>query len=881
MRRAWIASLMWLVACGDDARAPTDSGPGDSGADVDASEPGDARDDDDGAEPEDAGTCRVSEDAGVLPAPAGRCTVALDEVEAHKPVGDDGESGFIVVGGRRVSRVGRTLPLPGFPLSVLPIPRTSFAVVSDGGVRDEVLSVVDLTRMEVVSQVRFTRRTRDATYGALFVGLAASSDGTRLFASGGGAGNLLVYTITAEGALVRDDARSTHFPDPDGSDSEYLSGLAYVEPSATVVFASMFRDEVVVWDVEAARELRRIALPEGALPYAVETDARGERVYVTGWASAAVYVIDPGSGTVLDTIDVGKNPEGLALSPDGTHLAVAASDGDSIAILDTTTRTTVVTIPIVGETAPRGSSPAEVAWSADGSRLFAACAGDNAIDVFDLADGGVRATHVGRIPTTWYPTDVAVLADGRVLALTGKHESTGPNDDPDEIDITDLIGGSLTLHERPDDASLSAWESEVAANNRRPMAFAAVECPDGASYDFPIPRPGEGPSRLIEHVVVIVRENKTYDAYFGDLRRADGAPHGNGEPALTLLNPAEMDVVLPNTRRLGLEFGLLDNFYSSGEQSTQGHFWTAFGRTTDFMERTYPTTQGRGYWVVPPGGILRDVGFPEEGSIFRWLERNGIDYQNYNELVASSDGATEPRIPGTFGNGPSESRDIERARWVGQRWVDECRMPAVSYLLLGNDHTFGGDPGQQTPRSMIADNDEAVGFVVDELSHSVHWPSTVIFVIEDDPQQGGDHVDNHRSPAFVVSPWVRRGHVSSVHHSEPSIWRTVQLILGIEEPPNATVEASAPVLDVFTSSPDFRPWSYTPRRWPEETNPEGTPFAIRSQAMDFSVVDRAEGLSRLLWEMLRGTRPPWPGGDADEDGDHDEPRRPRARDDDD
>ncbi|MCC7536791.1 MAG: bifunctional YncE family protein/alkaline phosphatase family protein [Deltaproteobacteria bacterium] len=847
-----------LAGCGGRAElVPDGAGPS----------PRDAAPDDDAAERDagardggpDATTCHAPPDAEPPEVPAGRCDVRVAPERAHLPVGPDGDDGFIVVGGRRTSRVGRTLRLPGLPMSLLAVPGTSLVVVSDGGVADEQLSVIDVDRLEVVASVRFASRESDPAFGAIFYGLAASSDARRLVVSGGGSGELIVYDMAVDGALTRDRARSAHFGDMEGlRPNEYLAGLAYLEASATVVVASMLSHELFVWDVEGAREVRRIAMPTDSYPYAVVASADGERVYVTGWGSSAVYVVDPSTGTVEDTIAVGKNPQGMALSPDGGHLAVASSDGDSVALVDTTLRTVVTTAPVSGDSTLRGTSPVEPAWRADGRRLFVASAGDNAIDVLDFDPVRGSASEAGRIPTMWYPTDVIALPDGRVVFLNGKHEGTGANLAPDEDDITDLIGGSITVLDAPGDDALDAWDVEVAANNARPAGFASVECPAGAAYDFPIPRPGDGPSTLIEHVIVVIRENKTYDAYLGDLRRDDGTPHGNGDPDLTLFPGDQIEQVIPNTRRLALDFANLDNFFSSGEQSIQGHIWTAFGRTTDFVERTYPTSWGRGYWGIPPQGVLAPIGFPEEGSIFRWLEQNGIEFQNYNEVIAAGEGPPDSRIPGSIANYLANVPDVEKARFLGGRWLDECRMPALSYVLLPNDHTFGGQAGKPTPRSMIADNDEGVGLLVDLVSHSTYWPRTAIFVIEDDPQQGGDHVDNHRSPALVISPWVRRGYVSSVHYSEPSVWRTVQLVLGIERAPNASVEAAAPMLDMFTGTPDFTPYDYIPRRWPVETNPEGTRFAILSAEMDFEEVDQAEGLSRLLWEMLRGAPPPWP-----------------------
>jgi hypothetical protein len=203
--------------------------------------------------------------------------------------------------------------------------------------------------------------------------------------------------------------------------------------------------------------------------------------------------------------------------------------------------------------------------------------------------------------------------------------------------------------------------------------------------------------------------------------------------------------------------------------------------------------------------------------------------------------------------------DVEKAAYVAEQVLESCELSTFSYVLMPNDHTLGLDPGERTPASMIADNDEGVGRLIDAISHSTFWPRTVIFVIEDDPQAGGDHVDNHRSPLLVVSPWVKRGYVSSVHFDEASIYRTIQLILGLEEPNSATWLHAAPLFDMFTSTPDYAPYDHIPRRWPEELNPDdGSRDALISASYDWSEPDNQPGLARILWRHFRGTEPPWP-----------------------
>ncbi|MCB9601794.1 MAG: bifunctional YncE family protein/alkaline phosphatase family protein [Sandaracinus sp.] len=806
--------------------------------------------------PEDGGGADAGPECRreTFPAPTtGRCeAVIVDDLDDPTlPVGDDGEDAYVVPGARRVLRVGRHIELPGFPMSARRVADSPFAIVSDGGVDLEQLSVVNLDTGAVVDQ----RTLRERSDEALFLGLAATSTGDRVFVSGGGSNLVRVYDFdTATGQLT--DAPSIRLA-TDTSDG-YVSSLALLDDDRTLVATLMFGNQLVVYDVVDGEEVRRVSLPNGSLPYglvvAPHTGPSDATAYVSLWSQGAVTSVEIGAGTAGTPIPVGKNPEGLALSADGSLLVVADSDSDSLSIVDTATRMRTRQLFLQGETAPRGSSPSAGTFSPDGTRFYAVSAGENAIDVFATADW----TRIGRVPTMWYPTDVRALDDGRLVVVVGKHEGTGANTDPSRTDILDLVGGSVAViaPEELGDEALARWDLEIARNNDRATRFHRVDCPDGAEDDFPIPQPGAGPSPRIRHVILVVRENKTYDAYFGDLTDASGAPHGNGDPSLVLIPSDRIEQVVPNTRELARTFALPDNYYSLAEQSVQGHVWTTMGRTTDFIERSWLTTWGRGFWTVPPAGI-QDYGYPEEGSAFDWLVDNGITATNYGEIVSSRALAPNASFPGVVYN--MGVPDVDKVRFLERRWQRTCALNQFTYVLLPNDHTFGGQPGRPTPSAMIADNDAAIGALVDAISHSSFWPETAVFIIQDDPQDGGDHVDNHRAPTLVISPWVKRGYVSSVHYNESSIWRTIQLILGVETPLNAYWANAAPMYDLFTSTPDFTPYEAIPRRWPEENNPGGTRSSFEAQSMrwDFSVPDEQPGLSRALWRHFHGTDAPW------------------------
>lgn len=829
-----VALLSFAVACGDDdgTTDPMEDSGTDQGM-VDSGPP----------------ECLAMEPP-TDPGP-GNCEAVIIDEEATLPVGDDAAGGYIVPGAKRVTRVGEVLELPGFPLAVYAVPGTAYALVTDGGVAAEQLSVVDLVTMTVVDQRVFRRSSSEATY----LGIDGTSDGSKVFVSGGGTNMVWVYDFdTSTGQLTDQPAIELAATTDEG----YVGDLELLADDRTLVATLLFGAQVVWWDTETDAEIARLPLIEDSRPFGIEISPDESMGYVSLWDEAVIVPIDMSTRTASDPIMVGKNPEGLALSPDGSTLAVADSDSDSLSLIDVGTETRTQQLFIDGETALRGASPAEVAFAPDG-RLFVVNAGENAIDVFE-ADTYAR---VGRIPTMWYPTDVVVIddatspLDGAVLIVNGKHEGTGANTDPGSDDILDLVGGSLIKLEAGtfDDDDLAAWDLEIEDNNTRATGFLDVDC-GGADYDFPIPEPGMGASSVIEHVILVVRENKTYDAYFGDLTDADGAAHGNGDPDLVLIPSDEMDQVIPNTRKLALEFAMGDNYYSLAEQSVQGHIRTTWGRSSDFVERSWLTTWGRAFYGIPLQGTATPLGYPEEGSVFDYFATlDFIDVDNFGEIVSARNQAPDGRYPGLVYN--MGIPDIEKAQWIQEQVHENCRLKDFTYVLMPNDHTFGRQAGRPTPKAMMADNDWGVGHLVDAISHSTFWESTVIFVIQDDPQDGGDHVDNHRSPLLVISPWAKRGYVSSVHYNESSIYRTIQLILGIENPLNAEWAAASPMYDVFTSTPDFTPYDEIERVWPEEDNPGDGAMAAESAMWDFSMPDEQPGLSRLLWRHLRGTEPPW------------------------
>lgn len=823
---------------------------------------------------------------GGPPAPA-RCAVVThaDGLEKTGAVVDG--NGLVIPSGRRVRRASERLELSGFPMSMLRVPGTSFVLVTDGGIRDETLRVIDLSgpRLRVApgGEASFPRDD-SARSPALFYGLAYDPNTRTVYASGGGSNRIYAFTLSATGALTADLGRTIDLGITEGSaegrdpmtgmlTAAYPAGLALSEDGASLYVALQRGQELAVISTATRTITRTVAFPRttesGAFPYVVARrpgDAR--HVYVSLWGQGRVAEVDVNAAMVTRTFDVGKNPTELAFTPDGARMIVVASDSDVVSTVDLTMMNPAVRRHYLGgsASAARGLSPTAFTMDNDG-RLYVALSDENAIEV--LAPDTFE--RLGRIATEWYPTDVLLQDDGRVLVITGKGLGSGASDG--SVEIVELMSGSIARYDAPTTDSLRAGDMQSRADNQVRLGFNQVQCPAGVEHDFVIPPVGSrAGSPHIKHVVMIVRENKTYDAVLGDY--AGSANRADGDPNLTIVPRERMPIVFPNLRALVERFANHDNYYSNAEQSVQGHVWTTQGRTTDYTERSWLTTWGRATRGIPTQAIAA-VGVAEEGTLFTALARAGVRAEVWGELVgrAEPEQAVGTRYPGlAYNYGPDIRKafaftdPILGANRDRRNPTQQCSLPSFSYLVLPNDHTEGARPGRPTPTSHIQDNDEATGFIIDAISHSPFWPHTLVVVIEDDPQDGGDHVDNHRSLALLASPWVRAGYTSHVHYDESSLHHTIELILGMA-PHNQHVASAAPMYDAFSGTPDYRPFEYIPRRECEQRNAARGPFTRQSEAYDWSLPDNQPGLSRMLWRMLRGTEPPWRERDERDDDD--------------
>ena len=578
-------------------------------------------------------------------------------------------------------------------------------------------------------------------------------------------------------------------------------------------------------------------------------DPTGNTAYATLWLSPSngtdstsmrVAQLDV-SALTSQTIAVGKEPEDMVFL-DARYMVVANGLSDSLAIIDRPASKVAATVQL----GTVGLEPTSLAYDKANARLYATLASANAVEVFDVDDTQTppSVTPVGRIPTAWWPTAVIADTDGTLYVTTGRgHGTQGLNMDGDD---GTYLQGSVQAIPFMDSTALAAatTTAEGDASVQGYAGYPAVQC-GGAPYDFPVPAtPTAGASPLIQHVFFIERENKTFDALFGDLPGVDGQPS-------YILSPQYQSSIWANARKWAGEFAHMDNYYSDAEQSIQGHYWDVFGRTSDVDERRWVVTWGRGEFdqTVSPG--VSDYSSPLEGSIFSSLKDQGVTIENDGELIG---GLAYRNIKWPGGSSSATIPDTLGGCYLAARTRVLCDLPQFTYAWLGNDHTFGLSAGYPNPALMMAVNDEATGMLLDGLSHSPIWATSLVIVIEDDPSTGQDHVDMHRSIALFASPWVKRGYVSHGHYDIASLHKLLSNLYG-KPYRNAVIASAGLPLDMFTSTPDYTPFDYVPRSYTDGScNAAGTKGARRAEQWDFTNPDEQPGLGEQLREYLQGLK---------------------------
>jgi YVTN family beta-propeller protein len=774
--------------------------------------------------------------------------------------------GFLLPNGWTITPAGKHVSLSDLPLNILPLADNRHALVATSGYNKHELSLVDLKELRVVAN----ESVRQSWYG-----LALSGTEDHVWWSGGGAGMLHEFLLE-DGKLSRTGPAE---PEPAGKRDgpprvvPFKSGLLLDAKTHTLYSLDINAGTITAINLKDGSAGK--PAPCGGRPYDVVLAPNRSRLYVSDWANHVVLGLAPGDLRVVAKVPVGEHPNQMAAHPSDDRLFVACASSNCVSVLDTRRGVVVETIgTALFPRAPQGSTPCALALAPDGKTLYVANADNNCVAVIDVADAG-RSQVRGFIPTGWYPTAVAVTPDGKDLLVgVGKGNQTRANplykdDKPKELRrlpfpyIGTTLSGALSVVAVPGDKELIDYTATVYRNCPYSDKLLSAAAEPGRAT--PIPAKVGAPSP-IKYVIYIIKENRTYDQVFGDLKK------GNGDPALVMFG----EKVTPNHHKLAGHFVLLDNLYCNGQVSRDGHPWSTMAYHTDYIARDWHLTySGRKGVADDDEGNLSKA---PSGYLWDACARAGLSYRSYGEYgrrVSQPDGTArmEAHVPGLIGHICPEY-GVPRAKGQPVRDTDNVAtflkeyrafeksgtMPRFIVMSLGEDHTSGTKPGAYTPQACVASNDLALGRLVEAVSRGKYWKETAIFVIEDDAQNGPDHVDAHRTVALVISPYVRRGHLDSTQYSTVSMIRTIELILGLS--PLSQYDAAArPMFESFTDKADLTPYEHEEARI--DLNTKNTPAAYgarRSARMDFSEYDRVDDfeLNEILWRAIKGADAPLP-----------------------
>jgi DNA-binding beta-propeller fold protein YncE len=755
---------------------------------------------------------------------------------------------------------GRQMKLGVFPVNIAVHPSGRWlAVLHAGFGRHEVITV-DLARQANIDRAEMKQA---------FYGLCFAPDGKQLFASGGEEEVVHAFEFD-EGHLRRHRAIDLTTKEPKLAPG----GITVDSRGRNLLIAGTWGDAVAVvpLDRRESAQANRIILSENSYPYTCLADPSGNRVWTTLWLKSAVAVIDLEKNAIVATWPTELHPTEMVLSPDGKILFVACANSTKVSVLETASGKSLQTISCaLFPGAPAGNTPNSLCLTPDGSLLFVANANNNNIAVCNVNDPN-HAKSLGFIPVGWYPTSVRFNAkDNRVYVANAKgidvHANPkGPQPtrayDPTKTEyIAGLYHGTMSTIDLPSPEQMVAYTQQAYACSPLQADLAAAGIPSPGN---PIPKKIGEPSP-IKHVFYVIKENRTYDQVLGDMKE------GNGDPNLCLF-PED---VTPNHHQLARDFVLLDNFYAEGEVSADGHEWSMAAYATDFIEKTWPLYYRR---------VLKKIHFPGErpfdrdalpagGYLWDRCAEQGVSYRDYGEFVENGKTPTDPpRVKAKALEGHVDLQyrafdldytDQKRADHLIEelnRFERAGGMPSLSIIHLPNDHTSGTKVGKPTPTAAMADNDLALGRFVEAVSRSKFWRDTAIFVVEDDAQNGPDHVEAHRIVALVISPYARRGAVDSSLYSTTSMVRTIELILGLK--PMSQFDAAArPMYASFQPKPDLRPFQHlTPKTDLTERNRPDAYGAALSEKFDLTRQDAVDDLllNDIIWHSVRGRNTPMP-----------------------
>jgi YVTN family beta-propeller protein len=775
----------------------------------------------------------------VIPARADDATVGSPPTDLlpDKPL-DNGQT--LLPSGWKVSPAGTGIKLAGdMPTKMLLTADGKYLLTATGGYNEHGISVVDVDTGEMVSHAKVKQT---------FAGLCIDPAGKRVLLSSGGntaVPTLAVYSLN-NGQLKEEPGLEVPAIARKG---RFIGGVAAGTDGA-IFIASIHEDTIYRMSADGKTTT---SVKVGYRPCAIALSPDGGTLAVANWGDQSVSLLDSASLKLLGTVKVGSHPADVAWNNDG-RLFAANAGGDTVSVIDTKKKSVIESIRTsLDFQIPVGSTPVALAVDTAGKRLYVANAGNNDAAVVDISDDD-QSKVIGFIPTGWYPCAIATSSDGKNIFIgTGKGLDKFEGNAQSKTYIGNLLTGHVSIVKSPDDKALAGYTRQVLANTPVPRAPAMLSQDQAALMSETFSK--------IKHVVYVIKENRTYDQVFGDIAK------GNGDPGCCMFGRK----VTPNHHAIAEQWVLLDNLYCDGEVSVDGHAWCDAAYANDFTQRSWTNTYSKRKGVDADDRLDRSPG----GYIWDNAAAHHLSFKSYGEgaeFLATPDQA--PDVDDKKMKAGEFSKPWQAAAWgMGKGKRDDERMnifiddlkaagktgdwPALTVMSLPQDHTVGRAVGRATPDACVGSNDLAVGKLVDAVSHSKFWPQTAIFIIEDDAQNGQDHVDAHRTVGLVISPYTRRDAVDHTMYTTSSMVRTIELMLKL--PPMTQFDAAAtPMFGSFTTTADLRPYTFEKAQVDlAAKNLPGNPGAKPSAQLDFSDLDKADPdkLNEILWAWFKPGAP--------------------------
>ncbi len=758
--------------------------------------------------------------------------------------------------GWRLTPVGKQLQLGDLPLNIAVSNRGKYAAVTNNGQSTQTIQLFDAKRETLLDEIMIPKS---------WYGLAFSNNENFLYASGGNDNRIMKYEIKnrklerADSIYLTENKKETISP----------TGIALDETAGKLYVGTKDNNSLYIIDLKTKNILDKILLETEV--YSCLLSADKKQLYLSGWGTKTVLVYDIAANKISNKINVGSHPNEMCLSKNGKYLFVANADDNSVSIISTENFKVIETLnaALYPEALP-GSTSNGLALSKDEKTLYVANADNNCLAVFNVSTPG-KSSSKGFIPTGWYPTNVKVInkkiwvANGK--GLTSLPNPAGPNPmnlrqavhyqqadttGPAKLEyIGGLFKGTMSIIPVPSPAQQGVYSAAVYQNT----PYTKIgEMNSGGEAGNPVPA-RVGDSSPIKYVFYIIKENRTYDQVLGDV------PGGNGDSSLVFFGK----YYTPNQHKLVDEFVLLDNFYVNAEVSADGHNWSMGAYANDYLEKTWPTSYGgRGGSYDAEG--MREIANNKGGFIWDHCKRNGVSYRSYGEFGSKEKAniaALKGHMSPTYEGWNMAVKDTTRF----YQWKKEFdsllsinQVPQFNSLRFGNDHTEGLRKGRPTPYAHVADNDFAVGLFLDHLSHSTIWKQSVVLIVEDDAQNGADHVDAHRSTAYLAGGYVKRNYIDHTMYSSSSFLRTIELILGM--PPMTQFDAAAtPLWRCFSPVPNTKPFTaLMPNVDLNEKNIALNKWQEKSEHFNLAKEDGVPDLefNEVLWYGLKGESRPFP-----------------------